>query len=429
MAKIRRLFSGYLGCFIIGIVLGAASFPVAGIAQATAVGKATAADPALVPPQVNTAPLPYYDYDRLDFGMTIGIAETLKGRIWACWVAGGDNDDAFFVLATSDDRGKTWSRPRVVVDPHDAGLSQKRRSIVGNLWRDPRGRLWLFFDQSMTYFDGRAGEWYSICENPDSDHPQWSAPKRIWNGCSLNKPLVLGDGTWLLPVSLWDRSKITDEYKDRYHDLDSLRGANVLASTDEGKTWQWRGHVSFPRPDFDEHSFIELTDGTIWMTARTKKGIWESFSRDKGRSWTAPRPSSIQNINARHFIRRLQSGHILLVKNGMHIDQRPKTRSELTAYISEDDGKTWKGGLVLDERRGVSYPDGFQDAGGMIYISYDHNRSTEGEVLMARFREKDVLEGKFVTRRSGTKMLISRPLGLDKLPPPSQAVYRDRDGK
>jgi predicted neuraminidase len=203
-----------------------------------------------------------------------------------------------------------------------------------------------------------------------------------------------------------------------------LRGANVLASTDQGKTWHRRGRVSFPRPDFDEHSFIELKDGTLWMTARTKNGIWESYSKDKGMTWSAPQKSPIENINARHFIRRLESGHILLVKNGMHIDQRPHTRSELTAFISTDEGKTWQGGLVLDERRGVSYPDGFEDENGMIYISYDHDRSTEGEVLMARFREKDVLEKKFMTRKSGTKMLISKPLGLDRLPPPSEAFYQ-----
>lgn len=36
------------------------------------------------------------------------------------------------------------------------------------------------------------------------------------------------------------------------------------------------------------------------------------------------------------------------------------SRSHLTAYLSKDDGTTWTGGLMLDERRGVSYPDGQQ---------------------------------------------------------------------
>lgn len=43
------------------------------------------ADHALVPPTLNTSPLP--EYDKLDYGMTIGIAVTPGGRLWACWVA------------------------------------------------------------------------------------------------------------------------------------------------------------------------------------------------------------------------------------------------------------------------------------------------------------------------------------------------------
>ena len=70
------------------------------------------ADLALIPPKLNTSPLPAYDYDRLDYGMTIGIERTPGGRLWACWVAGGDSAKAFFVLATSDDDGETWSPPR-----------------------------------------------------------------------------------------------------------------------------------------------------------------------------------------------------------------------------------------------------------------------------------------------------------------------------
>ena len=49
------------------------------------------ADLALVPPKLNTSPLPEYDYDKLDYGMTIGIEQTPGGRLWACWVAGGDS--------------------------------------------------------------------------------------------------------------------------------------------------------------------------------------------------------------------------------------------------------------------------------------------------------------------------------------------------
>jgi len=71
----------------------------------------------------------------------------------------------------------------------------------------------------------------------------------------------------------------------------------------------------------------------------------------------------------------------------------------------------WNGGLVIDERPGISYPDGFQSPDGTIYISYDRNRATDGEILMARFTEQDVVAKNIVGPKSKLKMLISRPLG------------------
>jgi hypothetical protein len=41
------------------------------------------ADLALIPPVPNTEPLPQYDYDKLDYGMTIGIEQTPEARLWA----------------------------------------------------------------------------------------------------------------------------------------------------------------------------------------------------------------------------------------------------------------------------------------------------------------------------------------------------------
>ena len=75
------------------------------------------------------------------------------------------------MLATSDDDGRTWSKPRVVLDSHSKDLPRERSILVGNLWTDPLGKLWLIFDQSMDMFDGRAGVWASVCENPDADAP------------------------------------------------------------------------------------------------------------------------------------------------------------------------------------------------------------------------------------------------------------------
>ena len=365
------------------------------------------ADLALVPPVVNTSPLPEYDYDKLDYGMTIGIERTPGGRLWACWVAGGDSPEAFFVLASSDDDGASWSRPRVVLDSHSPDHPIDRSILVGNLWTDPLGRLWLIFDQSLHMFDGRAGVWATVCENPDAADPKWSKPRRIWHGVTLNKPTVLSNGEWILPISLDQRSGF-GPFKGCFQELDSQRGANVFVSTDQGATWQRRGAATFPNPDWHEHMIVERRDGSLWMLARTRKGIMQTISTDGGRTWANPtQPPQIRQPNARFHIRRLASGRLLLIKHGDKIDSH-QGRVQLSAWLSDDDGLTWQGGLVIDERKGISYPDGFQAPDGSIYISYDRNRSTDGEILLAKFTEQDILAKKLVSPESKLKQLISK---------------------
>jgi len=365
-------------------------------------------DLALEPPAINTRPGPEYD-DQVRVGnMILGIERTPQGRLWACWVGNGDSPNGFFMLASSDDGGATWSKPRVVIDPTDPPDAPQRRALVGNLWTDPLGRLWCFFDQSLGYFDGRCGDWYIRCDDPDAAEPAWTRPVRFADGCTLNKPTVLSNGDWLLPVSLWTRDRIGPAIlKEAHKDLDAVRMANVFVSTDQGQTWTRRGGVAFPETDFDEHMIVERKDGRLWMLARTKKGISESFSADQGATWSPPQPSSIQNVSARFFIRRLASGNLLLVKNGP-IDVRLPRRSSLTAFLSTDDGLTWSSGLLLDDRAEVSYPDGIQAPDGMIHILYDWNRHTDAEILLAKFREADVLGGKFASPGAKARILVNK---------------------
>jgi len=351
-------------------------------------------DLSLEPPLINTNPGPEYADAVRPGNMIIGIDRTPKGRLWSAWVGNGDSPNGFFMLATSDDDGATWSQPRVVIDPQDGelnGVRYERRALVGNLWTDPLGRLWCFFDQSLGYFDGRCGDWFIRCDDPDAAEPQWTKPVRFADGCTLNKPTVLSNGDWLLPVSLWTRGRMGGPGVDKeaHQNLDVIRMANVFASTDQGKTWTRRGGVAFPRTDFDEHMIVEREDGSLWMLARTKDGISESLSTDNGATWSEPHPSAIQNPSARFFIRRLASGKLLLVKNGP-LNVRLPNRTNLKAFLSDDDGKTWGKGLLIDDRASVSYPDGFQAPNGDIHILYDWNRHTDAEILHVKFTEDDI---------------------------------------
>jgi len=94
-------------------------------------------------------------------------------------------------------------------------------------------------------------------------------------------------------------------------------------------------------------------------------------------------------------VRHLKSGTLLLIMHGpLDINIR---QEKLTAVVSEEDGLLWQGGLVLDEREDVTYPDGIEGENGTIYIVYDHNRTPEGNVVMAVICERDALAGKMVT--------------------------------
>lgn len=373
-------------------------------------------DPAMEPIALDTSPAKRYKAANLDYGMTIGIEQTRGGRIWCCRVGGGDNSKAYFLLTWSDDGGDTWSDTKAVLDPHDERLPENRRTIVGNLWCDPEGRLWLFYDVSMTYYDGRAVTWAVVCDNPDAARPRWSKPRYIGLGVSLNKPTVLSNGDWVLPTAFWqrhvidvllDKGRKQNLYHDAYHEYDSMRGANVFISSDKGATWQWHKGVIIPNTNHEENMVVELSDGTLQMTSRSRKCIYRSLSYDKGRTWGEIEEWQ-PHVNSRHFIRRLADGRLLMVRHGMTDERTPK-RSHLRAFISADDGKTWQGGLLLDERLKISYPDGFESKDGYIYISYDRCRSTEGEILLARFTVEDVLKGEVTSSRGILRKIISKP--------------------
>ncbi|MBR2425457.1 MAG: exo-alpha-sialidase [Lentisphaeria bacterium] len=353
-------------------------------------------DKTMIPAEVKKNPPLYYWPEVNDYTMSCGIAETPGGRIWLGWFAGGDDERAVLMLAKSDDGGNSFSTPQYYIDPGFVDCGMHISAVVANLWTAPDGRLFVFFTVSLGYYDGRAGSWFTVCENPDADDPQWSIPQRIANGASLNKPTVLSDGTWLLCVSLWRREHIRQgAASDRlFPELDGERMANVYASKDQGKTWERIGGVKNQYPTFDEHMIVERADGSLLMYLRDICGMTQSESFDKGHTWTKPVPTPFPAASARFFLRKLKSGNILLVRNNDPID--PKSRSTMTAFLSDDNGKTWKGGLVLDERYGVSYPDGYQTEDGRIFIQYDWMRE-KGEIMLAIFREEDILAEKAVS--------------------------------
>ena len=365
-------------------------------------------DPALEPPPVNTMPGPEYADEVRIFQGIPGIERAANGRLWALWYAGGPDEPGegpgnYVLLVTSDDDGQTWSGPRLVIHPPGPV-----RAYDPCLWHDPLGRLWLFWAQSYHLWDGRSGVWAIVTENSGDESPTWSDPRRLCHGIMMNKPAVLSTGEWLLPVSVWERPAGEGTDPAHRHDLGSLRGANVIASSDRGLTWAYLGQAIVPERVFDEHMIVERRDGSLWMLVRAAYGIGESVSTDRGKTWSPGRRSGIRHVNSRFFIRRLRSGRLLLVT---HEPPDGKTRSHLIARLSSDDGQTWQGGLMIDERVGVSYPDGVQSPEGVIYLIYDYARQADKAIWMATFTEGDVLNGAWASGHARQRVLVNQATG------------------
>ncbi len=164
-----------------------------------------------------------------------------------------------------------------------------------------------------------------------------------------------------------------------------------------------------PNRVFDEHMIVERADHSLWMLVRAEYGIGESVSTDRGKTWSPGRRSDIPHVNSRFFVRRLRSGRLLLVT---HNPPDKKTRSHLVARVSDDDGATWKGGLMIDERKGISYPDGVESQDGTVYLIYDYSRTGEKQILMAAFTEDDVLKGTWQSPGARQRVLINQATGV-----------------
>ncbi|MGZ0654766.1 sialidase family protein [Coraliomargarita sp. W4R53] len=313
------------------------------------------------------------------------------GRLWATWYAGPVWEDRFnyMLVATSGDDGETWTDVSFVIDPDGAGPKRVADPV---LWLDPDGKLWLFF---WLNGDGLSVTMAITTDNPDAASPVWSEPFPLFPDVMMNKPIVTSKGEWLMPTS------------KRGHGDDS---SQVIASTDKGKTWALRGAANVPveRRNFDEAMIVERKDGSLWMLVRTADyGIGESVSTDDGKTWTEVEDYQV-HATTRFTLLKLKSGNLLLLRQGA-LEER-NLRTHLSAYLSDDDGMTWKGGLLLDERPS-SYPDATQAPDGTIYAIYDQNRGGNKGIVMSVFTEADILAGQFSSPQARSKVLINQAMG------------------
>ena len=155
-------------------------------------------------------------------------------------------------------------------------------------------------------------------------------------------------------------------------------GCGVFYSNDDGMTWKRSRFIQAPSHQPGgihasyrwnhgavEPTLVELSDGKIWMIARTAQDRhYESFSIDGGETWSAMKPSRFYGTITMPTMKRIGNDRLLFIwNNTTPLPEKPgnngiwedvfTNRDVLHAAISEDDGETWIGfrELILNPNR------------------------------------------------------------------------------
>lgn len=331
------------------------------------------------------------------------VAVTKNGRIFTCFYTGSTTEDLgnYCLLCSSNNDGKSWDMPIAVAD-----FGKDARAFDPCVWIDPENRLWFFYSVSPNQ-----KVYAVVCDKPDEKNIYFSNEIEIGGEVMLNKPTVLKNGEWWFPISVWGKGSMNSSelLKETYAKLDEReieRKAFCIVSQDKGKTFEKRGGALPKERSFDEHMFLQTSKG-VECFIRTNYGIGKSISTDGGYTWSEVVDTGYFSPDTRFYIGRLSSGKLLLISHQKSDNlQTPNERTKLTAFLSDDEGKSWKWKLLLDERSGVSYPDA-QEYGGYIYVVYDRDRRGDGEILFAKFTEQDVVDG-LINSNGFVKKVISK---------------------
>ncbi len=287
----------------------------------------------------------------------IPTIEKYNDKEFTAWYTGAETEQAgnFIVIAEKIDN--TWHRKFVV-----RNTNENYRVFDPVLWKGDDNVLRLFWANSYEWYDGVGGVWFCEFNKGKWSHIQPGANPVFEKGKKIDS----------------SKLKFKSENYPEFWKSNSLKESCRYFTSIRTIPDSLRTH--------DEHMIIQLQDSSYYCLVRAKTGILKLNSKN-GIHWTKPILIDLESTSSKFFIRRLQSGNILLIMNNS------KKREKLTAFISDDECKSWKYSLIIDERLGVSYPDAVETSNGEIVVVYDRNRTIDKEILIARFYEEDILRG------------------------------------
>lgn len=347
-----------------------------------------------------------YGTDRRIWQGIPGIVCTKKGNVFVSLYSGMDGETFgnYALVLKGNEKGEFNDIPVAVADK-----GKKARCFDPVVWIDPINRLWFVWSVQP-----ENEVWGAICDDPDADEVVFGEEFCIGYGVMMNKPTVLTTGEWLFPIAQW-----LPNMHACYRSAETMGTplSYVYKTSDNGKTFIKLGGADVRDRSFDEHMVLELKNGVLQMFVRTRYGIGTSYSYDRGITWSKGEKTPLGGPCSRFFIGRLRSGRVLLIN---HVNFTG--RNNLTALLSEDDGKTFPYSILLDGRSSIAYPDAMETEDGSIHIVYDHGRGggkksldevykCAREILMAKITEEDIINGSLVSEGSYLAKTVNK-LGL-----------------
>jgi sialidase-1 len=310
-----------------------------------------------------------------------------------------DHGDVRIVMKRSQDQGRTWSEPTVVVENGNAQAGNPAPVFDAMDRRFPQGRLFLFCNtgtvSEQEVREGKAPRevWYKTSTDLGKT---WSNPLNIT--VQVSKPLQLSSNPKYKFAEDWRSYANTPGHalqiqhgkkrgrifvpanhsagppQARFKDY----RAHAFYSDDHGKSWKISPNVEYPGSN--ESTAAELLNDGVLMNIRDQSGESKlrllAYSKNAGKKWDAvylekqlPDPVcegsmiNFQDKNGKNW---------LLFSNLEHQSKR----QNLVLKASDDDGKTWSLVQVICEGSSA-YSDLVIQKDGQIGVLYERDNYSQ----------------------------------------------------
>ncbi|MCR4821769.1 MAG: exo-alpha-sialidase [Treponema sp.] len=303
------------------------------------------------------------------------VLVSFKGKLYCQWQSSLKDEDApdtKVVYAVSEDNGKSWSKPMVLVPTIEKGYRSS-----GGWWVNGK-ELIAFINEWPSDISPRGGfTYYTSTKNGK----KWSKLKPVkmadgspMNGIFEQDPHALPDGRIINAAHFQTGLYICPIYTD-----------------DKSATKGWK-KGNFTPKDSGSNTSIEMepswfynADGNPVMIFRDQKSSFfklAAISKDRGENWSESELTNLRDARTKQSAGNLPDGTVFSVGNT--VDN--KLRSPLTITLSKD-GKLFDKAFLLRsnssdpevqfagkaKRKGFHYPKSYV-AGDYLFVAYTTNK-------------------------------------------------------